>query len=171
MLQQIISHTPLYVWALLAFLISRGTAALRQHERSLRGLAIIPIVMTGLSLQGIANSFGETGLAYPVWFASAGVSALACWVLYDTSSIVADPARGVVIVRGSWLPLALMLAIFCTKYAVGVTLAMQPALRANLGFVAGICAVYGIFSGMFIGRLARSLHAYFRAAPATMRAA
>ena len=37
-MQQLFSHTPLYVWAILAFLVYRGVLASRVREVSLRKL-------------------------------------------------------------------------------------------------------------------------------------
>ena len=56
---------------------------------------------------------------------------------------------------GSAVPLALMMGIFFTKYAVGVLLAMHPELRHQMGFALGISALYGGFSGIFAARALR----------------
>jgi hypothetical protein len=70
------------------------------------------------------------------------------------------PERGVLLQRGSWLPLALMMGIFLTKYTVAVLLAMQPTLAQESALVATVCALYGLFNGMFIGRLLRVITLY-----------
>jgi hypothetical protein len=62
-----------------------------------------------------------------------------------------------VLQRGSWLPLALMLATFATKYAVAVACAVRPDLAAGAGFAATVCALYGMFNGLFLGRALRCL--------------
>jgi hypothetical protein len=49
----------------------------------------------------------------------------------------------------------LILGIFSVKYAVGVALAMRPALGADDLFAAFASGSYGAFSGAFIGRAAR----------------
>jgi hypothetical protein len=51
-------------------------------------------------------------------------------------------------VPGSWLPLALFMAIFACKFAVGMTSAMAPELLDSLSAAIGISAVYGLFSGV-----------------------
>lgn len=162
-MQQIIHGTPLYVWAILAFLIQRGVMASRERELSLQKLCIIPLVMTGLSLQGIHASFGFGGVAPLAWLAGALLGGALGWRLIKPAAIVADTARASIRQAGSWLPLVLMLSIFCMKYAVAVALAITPALRQELGFVATAAALYGIFSGIFTGRLLRSLALYRQA--------
>ena len=127
MLQHIFSHTPLYVWAILGFLVYRGVLASRAREVTLRKLCIIPLVMLALSLSGVYGSFGLAGSAPFAWGAGALAGAALAWTLADARKIVAIPQRGSVQSPGSWLPLILMMSIFCMKYAVAVTLAIAPA--------------------------------------------
>jgi hypothetical protein len=55
-------------------------------------------------------------------------------------------------VPGSWLPLALMMAIFFTKYAVGVILARKLQISGELAFIGSISLIYGLLSGVFLAR-------------------
>jgi hypothetical protein len=162
MLQQIISHTPTYVWAILAFLIYRGVLACADREISLRSLFIIPAVMLYLSLQDLAAKFGIGGLTGGLWLAGAAGGCALAWSMIDGARIQVSRAAGTVLQRGSVVPLALMLAIFLTKYSVAVLFAMQPALRQNTGFMATVCVLFGLFNGVFVGRLARYLAAWQR---------
>lgn len=67
-MQRIISHTPLYVWTILAFLIHRAN-----HEVEIGKICILPLAMLGLSLQRVHNNFGFQGAAPMLWAAgSAG---------------------------------------------------------------------------------------------------
>lgn len=59
MLKQILLNTPLWVWAILAFLIYRGIVAAADREIPFNRIFIIPLVMLGLSLHGIASAFGS----------------------------------------------------------------------------------------------------------------
>jgi hypothetical protein len=58
-------------------------------------------------------------------------------------------------ILGSWIPLALMMGIFANKYVVGVALSMHPELVNNANFTLSFSALYGAFSGVFMGRAAR----------------
>ncbi|HAT32283.1 MAG TPA: hypothetical protein DCW29_15975 [Janthinobacterium sp.] len=163
MLQQIISHTPLYVWALLAFLVYRGVLASREREVAIGKIAIIPLVMLGLSLQGISSAFGMEGVAPVIWLSGALAGGALIWRLIDPARIAADPARGVIRLRGSWAPLVSMLSLFCMKYVVAVSMALNPSLRHEAAFMATICALYGVFNGAFIGGLLRNWAGYRQA--------
>jgi hypothetical protein len=58
-------------------------------------------------------------------------------------------------VPGSWLPMGLMMAMFCAKYVSGVSLTLHPELRQQSGFVLCFAAFYGAMSGIFLGRAVR----------------
>ncbi|HEX8601016.1 MAG TPA: DUF6622 family protein [Pseudoduganella sp.] len=155
MLQQIIAHTPFYVWILLAFLASRGIAASRDSEVPLRRLVMLPAVMAVLSLQDMHGRFGLDGLPMVLWLAGVAAGAFATWRL--TLPALPGSTPGNVLQRGSWLPLVLMMTIFATKYTVAVTCAVRPELAGDATFAGAVCALYGVFNGLFAGRALRSL--------------
>ncbi len=169
MLNQIFSHTPLYVWAILAFLIVRGVIALRTRDVAMNKLFIIPVVMLALSLFDIAAKFGLGGIGFATWVATMAVT-LALLVKFGSARIAPAAQPGHVVVRGSVFPLVLMMAIFATKYVTSIAVAVQPHLRENAVFTVTVCALFGLFSGYFLGRLARDLKAYqgFTAQPQTV---
>ncbi|WP_426212520.1 DUF6622 family protein [Massilia sp. TWP1-3-3] len=156
MLIQILSHTPLYVWAILALLIYRGIVALRDREMAVRKMFIIPVIMLALSLQDIVAKFGTGLLPLSAWAGGALVMTLLVWKL-SSAGISAGADAGNVRVHGSWVPLVLMMAIFCTKYATAVTLAVEPHAKGNALFSTVVCVLFGVFNGYFLGRLARNL--------------
>lgn len=158
MLIQILAHTPLYVWAILAFLLYRGVIALRDREVELRRLFIIPAVMLALSLQDIAARFGTGGMALPLWAAATCAMGVLAWH-FGGARVAAGSRPGHVRVRGSRGPMALMMAVFFTKYLASIMLALRPQLRGDAVFMAAVCVLFGLFSGVFAGRLARDLKA------------
>ncbi|WP_226929525.1 DUF6622 family protein [Janthinobacterium aquaticum] len=168
---QLFSHTPLYVWAILGFLVYRGVLASRTRELSLRKLCVIPLVMLVLSLTGVVGSFGLHGVAPYAWAVGMLAGTALAWKLGNPRSITAFPGRGTVQRAGSWLPLILMLAIFCMKYAVAVTLAVAPAQVHAAGFVLTVCSLYGVFSGIFFGGLLRTVQVYRQAMGQPLQAA
>jgi len=157
-LSQILAHTPVYVWAILVFLLYRGAIALRDRELEPRKLVVIPAVMLALSLQDIVAKFGTGGLALPLWAAATCAMAALAWTS-SGARVAAGSVPGRVRVRGSWGPMALMMAVFFTKYLASVMLAVRPQLREDAVFVAAVCVLFGLFSGVFAGRLARDLKA------------
>lgn len=151
---QILTHTPLYVWAILAFLVWRGIVELRSRELAPQRLFILPLVMLALSFQDIASRLGIDAGVLAAWSAGCALAGLATW-RFARPRITASSQPGRIVVRGSRLPLVLMMAIFATKYATGVALAIQPQLVQQATVMLAIAALYGVFNGVFIGRLAR----------------
>lgn len=160
MLRDIIANTPLWVWALLAFLIYRGVLASIEREVPLKKLFIIPLVMLALSLHGIAASFGSSPAAAPVWLAGMAAGSILTWYFFNPARVSARPQRQAVALRGSWVPLMLMLGIFFTKYTAEVALVLNPALKQDGAFIAFACTLYGLFNGVFIGQLLRIVTIY-----------
>ena len=169
MIQQIISHTPVYVWALLAFLIYRGVMAAKDRELPLAKLFIIPVVMLVISLTSM-NGHGLLGAGvWGVWLAGMLAAVLLTWAAGGGGMVVNRDA-GTIALRGSWMPLLLMIAIFVTKYTVAVVSAMHPEMQRQLLFVVAVNGLFGVFNGVFIGRLLRCVAAYMRQpAPALAR--
>jgi hypothetical protein len=169
MLIQILTHTPIYVWAILAFLVQRGMIAMRDRDVELRKLVMIPAVMLVLSLQDINAKFGLGGLALAAWALAAAAMALLAG-LSSAPRIAASNVPGHVRVLGSGLPLVMMMAVFFTKYVASVALSVAPQLRHDTLFACAVCGLFGVFNGWFVGRLARDLASY-RLLPAGAAAA
>jgi hypothetical protein len=155
MFYQIIIHTPIWVWALLTLLLWLGVKQSLPRQTSLLKTAVMPLVLTGLSLYGTVSAFGNAPAIMLTWLTASIV--LATWVLqvplpdatrYDTRTRTFQ-------LPGSWVPLALMLGIFANKYVVGVALRLHPELLHEALFTLGFSALSGAFSGVFAARAAR----------------
>jgi len=154
----ILRHTPVWVWGLLAALIALGLSQARHRSTSLARIAITPVAMTVLSLWGAVSSFGASPQFGPVllaWSATAAASLAAVAPSAAPAGTRYDPASRVFQLPGSWIPLLLILGVFLTKYVVGVELAMQPALARDGAYALAVATLYGVFSGLFVGRTAR----------------
>lgn len=156
-----ITHTPFYVWAILALLVYRGVAAMRDRELTMRQFLLLPVVMTLLSLYGlITNAGGVIGLA-----ASGAGFATTIALTYHSASIAAKPAtHGFIRVPGSALPLIVILTIFLIKYVNAVALHMHPGLDQDALWAPLLRGVMGCCSGYFIGRAMKLYGAYKRLA-------
>ncbi|MGH8086665.1 MAG: DUF6622 family protein, partial [Stenotrophomonas sp.] len=94
MLQLFVSHTPLWVWALLAFLITRGVAAMKPGEVSLGRLAIVPALFTVWGLYSISARYGASWQAWATWLVGIAVGAGIGWMLLRRSTLTANRATG-----------------------------------------------------------------------------
>ena len=163
MLQQMIIHTPLWVWAFLAFLVYRGWLAGADRETPLLKVALIPLLLLALSLHGLyAQSQAHAPALAAAALAALG-SGFLSWAAAGRAGIAPHPARGTVWLRGSWLPLLMMVGVFAVKYGVAVLQALYSTYVQGTLFTLAVSLLYGLFMGVPVGRLLRILHLYRQA--------
>jgi hypothetical protein len=149
MIIDILTHTPLWVWGILAALVVLGLQQTRDRQLSPTRLTVLPVVFIGLSLSGVLRFPGIAPLAIGAW-----ACGFACVALLLRRALAVPRARWsvetqTVAVPGSWLPLVLIVGLFLMKYGVGVTLAMHPEQGSDPTFSAVYEFVYGLFAGLF----------------------
>lgn len=152
MLIEILKRTPSWVFVLFFVLVAAGYFQSKDRVVGRSKIFILPVSMITLSFFGMLSSFGFTPVAVVFWVAGAGG---AVWL-----GVKPATPRGVSFsnetqffyVPGSWLPLALMLAIFFTKYAVAIIQARQLSISSEPVFIGSISLCYGFLSGVFLAR-------------------
>ena len=155
MLYEILTHTPAWVFGLFALLLWLGAKQLSGRRVGLRRTMAMPVVMIALSLYGVLSVFSRQPLAALAWAAAALVVGFVLVQRGAPAGTRYDLATRSFALRGSAVPLALMMGIFFTKYGVGVQVAMHSALTGDPAFALGVSALYGAFSGAFAGRALR----------------
>ena len=148
----ILTRTPSWVWLLLAALIALGLTQARARIVGFRRAISVPLVMISLSLYGVVSTTGGRALALLIWATGVAIAAALNFALGVPRGVRWDATAQRFAIPGSWLPMALILAIFCTKFAVGVSLAIDPSLRDQLVFACATSALYGLLSGSFFAR-------------------
>ena len=152
---QIITHTPLWVWAILGLLLWVGHKQTLPRTVSLRRITVLPLVMVGLSLAGTLTAFGTGNRALLAWGIAAAIAAAVVMTRHLPHGTQYNAWTESFHIPGSYTPLVLMMGIFFTKYAVGVTLVMHPDLARDALFSQSVSALYGGCSGVFVARAAR----------------
>jgi hypothetical protein len=155
MVSRIIANTPIWVWLLLVALLWVGFAQTRTRCVEARSILTLPVVMPAMSLSGMVTSFGPMPQAMLAWAVATTIGTSLILIRSIAPSTYYDSVAGRFHVPGSWIPMAVILSIFSLKYATGVTLAVQPALASSVEFAAILSALYGGFSGIFVGRAVR----------------
>ena len=153
MIVNILSNTPLWVWVLLAFVISRGIAALQPREVAPSRVLIIPLVFLIWGLVGIfgaGESAAVKAAAFLVGLALGAVGGR--WLALASPSPSLIPASGRLAMPGSVAPLILICLAFAIKYTGSAALAIsdEPVFRAQLAIA--LAGVGGMFAGLFWGR-------------------
>ena len=152
-LLDVLTHTPLWVWAGLAVLVFMGLKQTQTRDVAALRLWLVPIVMGSYSFYGTWSGFGGAGqlLAAAAWVAGAAIGFASNRTL-DLPRQVSANADGSFRIGGSFAPLVLFVSIFMLRYAVGVMLAVAPAL-AHEPLVALIASVAGgLPTGLLIAR-------------------
>ncbi|GAB1390925.1 MAG: hypothetical protein AMXMBFR78_17660 [Rubrivivax sp.] len=173
-LATIVRSTPAWVGGLFVFLIALGLSAARTRQLPRSRLILLPVAMAGLALWGVWAAFGASGelpALLALWLLCAALMLYATRTQRAPRGTRFQPATARFVLPGSWVPMALILAVFLMKYLIGVQLAMEPRLAHELGFALGVTALYGALSGLFAARTLRVLRvAREEAAPALSQA-
>lgn len=155
MLYLFISNTPVWVWPLLLGLLVLGLRQTRTQHMGWMRVTVLPLVLVGLSVYGTLAVAGAYPAALLLW----ALVALGAATLVLRQPLPADAhydlAHRRFTVPGSAVPLALMMGIFLTKYAVGATQTLAPALLQTTVAAGSIAVLYGLCSGVLLGRSLR----------------
>jgi len=157
---QTLQHIPVWVCALLIGLIALGWVQTRTRQLPKQRLLGINIALTVFTLVGVVQQWRLTPWLAMSLLSWAAMGVLVTWALGQGAAPAGaayEPETRRFTVPGSWLPLALFMAIFACKFAVGMASAMAPELLDSLRAALMVSAVYGLFSGVLNARAWRLL--------------
>ena len=147
----IITHTPLWVWPLLAYTLYTGWRMTRDRTIARWRVFIMPAIAVTFAVVNLMT--GGNTLAELAGFA----------VGTGTGYVIARarPARmledGRLALAGDWLPVILLIGIFSVKYAQGVALAIDRALATNTLFLFASAAAPALLAAVLLVRSLRGL--------------
>ncbi len=157
----VVSHTPIWVWAVLALVVILGLAGTRDRSTGLTRLLLLPGVMALLALSGLVSA----GLAaVPAIVVGLVIGGSAGWLL-EREGATRRLADGRVWLRGEWLSLLLVLVVFVWRYAINVIAAVNPTLAATGTWHLLTAFVSALLAALFLARTAARLRAYYNSAP------
>jgi len=149
---QILANTPVWVFALFFGLLVFGLMQTRTRTVRMFPALLLPAGMIALSLAGINSSFGLRPVPLASWAVALALAATIGYALFRDKRVGYDATTRKFFLPGSWMPLAVIMAIFFAKYVYAVMHAMKiEAISAPL-FVVVLSAVYGVLSGYFAAR-------------------
>ncbi|CAB3752230.1 DUF6622 family protein [Paraburkholderia solisilvae] len=150
--EQIVRGTPVWVWILLVFLLSRGVKALNGGTAPLGKLAIVPVVFAVWGIVHLATEPAAGWQAACAWVFGVAVGLLAGAFIARKSRFTVDRSQKTVTLPGSAVSLILILVTFASKFWLGVELATSAPVPADSGYVVLDALVSGIVAGIFAGR-------------------
>jgi hypothetical protein len=161
----IITHTPLWAWMLLAYLVWQGIKAMGPRTTTIWRALIVPAVFIVWGLSRI--SLGQPGNVWPLiaWIAAA--MALMPIGVVTPRPFEVDHATGQIIRPGSVFPLIRNIIVFAMQYTVAVLAGIHADDHGAAAIVGR--AVSGATSGYFIGSTIAMLREYWRKRQADLR--
>ncbi|WP_244817109.1 DUF6622 family protein [Caballeronia sp. Lep1P3] len=151
-LQAILAGTPVWVWVLLAVLVSRGLKAMKGGTAPLSKLAVVPAVFAAWGVLHIVTGPAAGWETAAMWLVGGLAGAGVGVALAKRSGLTVDRAQRTVTVPGSIVPMLLILATFASKFWIGFELATGGAAGVDSMFVVLNGLVSGVVAGIFAGR-------------------
>jgi hypothetical protein len=157
---QTLQHIPLWVFGLLIGLVALGL--LQTRTRQVRKLQLLgaKVALTVVTLVSVVQLWWPTPWLVIALISWALTGLLVSWALSQSAAPAGasyNPANQRFTLHGSWLPLALFMAIFACKFVVGMLNAIAPETMRSVQAAIGISALYGLLSGIVIARVWRLL--------------
>lgn len=168
MLTQILIHTPIYVWAVLGGLVLLGLMQSRTRKVSALQVLAMPAVLLGLGLWSLSGVVAALPAVLLVWLAALGLGAAGGMRTPQAPGTAWLAGERRFVLPGSWIPMAFIVFVFVLRYASNVAAAIHPEWRAAPTTQLPLAAVFGLVSGLSVGRTITLLRLALR--PATIGA-
>ncbi len=152
MLIEILKRTPPWVFLLFVVLLVLGYSQSKDRTVRRSSVSILPVAMMVLSFYGVFSAFGLVFIGLACWTLGVATATGLGVKLAKPRGVTFCTATRSFFVPGSWFPGVAMLAIFFTKYTVGVILARQLPMVREMTFVGSVSLCYGLLSGVFLAR-------------------
>ncbi len=153
-MMQILTHTPAWIWGVLALLFIMGRRATQDRVMGLNQLLILPLAMLALAVSGMLKHFNQP-VVWACWLLGMAIAAALVWKSGKPELARFNAEDKTVAMKGSYWPLFLMLGIFLSKYCAEVMMAMNPSLAQQSSFAIAVALVYGLFNGFMFRTLLR----------------
>lgn len=157
MIYRILANTPIWVFALFALLLVFGFKQTRSRNVRKLPAYLLPIGMIVLSLAGVQSSFGFKPVPIAFWAVGLAIVTFAGYRFFSSGGVTFDRRSNSFFISGSWIPFAVIMAIFFAKYAFTVVRAISPNTANSQALAISLSLVYGCLSGYFAARAANLL--------------
>jgi hypothetical protein len=155
---QVLIHTPIWVFPLLAWLVWQGIKAMRPRTVTIWRSLIVPAVFIVWGLSRLLSRQQDVVWPLVTWIGAAAVLMLVG--LLTARPFELDHTTGEIKRPGSVVPLIRNITVFTLQYTVAVIAAVDPH-DATTAAIAGR-AISGGTTGYFLGRTVALLRQYFK---------
>ncbi|HDR2755044.1 MULTISPECIES: DUF6622 family protein [Enterobacter] len=162
----ILTHTPVWVWVLFIFLISRGIKARKPAIVTLEKLAIIPAIFLVWDIYDLVIYRQLTLTTVALWIAGIVAGAALGFMLIKSAAITRAAAPRSISRQADYSALPFMMLAFLVKYVLGVMSAISPQTLQQPAMSAFAIVSGGVFAGVFIGKFIRYTSVFLARVPA-----
>ena len=152
MLINFLTNTPFYVYWIFFSLLFVGISQLRTRSVGLKRALIIPIVLIILSIYGLISDFGITLFSTSIWIVGMILALILNSMIKKKKEIIYFKETKTFMIAGSFIPLTMMMLLFCVKYTVGAVTTLELEVLYNSSFIGIFSLLYGIFTGTYLLR-------------------
>jgi hypothetical protein len=147
----IITNAPLWVWPLLALLISIGFIATRERTTLIAPLYGLPFL--GILSFNAVNALSVSATVWVLFFCTYAIGVWRGFIFQE--SIILFKSRKHVTLSGEWLTMIVVMTIFWMNFVGGVMQVVAPNVYASTSFHVIFASIAGITAGVFLGRALR----------------
>ncbi|WP_333855132.1 DUF6622 family protein [Leclercia sp.] len=156
----ILIHTPVWVYVILLFLISRGIRARKPATVALEKLAIIPAIFLLWDIYDLLIFRKLTLATGSLWLVGLLSGAAIGYILIKRTAVARAAAPRSIFREADYSALPFMMLAFAVKYVLGVMSAIAPEVLQRPGVSAFAIITGGLFAGVFVGKFARYVRVY-----------
>jgi hypothetical protein len=158
----ILTHTPVWVWALFAFILYMGYQRTKDRIVSLWRILLLPGIMALVSVSGWINA-GVASL--PAIAVGLVVGGTAGWLL-ERQGATRRLENNKLWLRGEWWSLVQIVLIIGFRYTMAIMPFLNPSFAADPTWHLASMFISSLLSALFVGRVAARLRVFFTSAPA-----
>ncbi len=164
----ILHGTPLWVWGILALLVSRGLAATSPNTVTPMRLLLLPLAFSLWTAYSLSHMRDMPLPMLAALVPGLLVGATVGWRLYaGMEGFRYDRDNQLIHRPGTWLMLIVSLFSFLLKFTLAISLAHNPTLVADARFVLVNGALVGLSCGLLWGIVLTQILLALRSASAT----
>ncbi len=161
----VVTHTPVWVWVLFIFLISRGIKARQPTTVTLERLAVIPAIFLIWDIYDLVVYRTLSPGTVALWIAGILAGSALGYVLIRQTVITRADAPRSLFRQADYTALPFMMLAFGVTYVLGVMSAVSPQTMQQPAMSALAIVSGGVFAGVFLGKFARYVGVYVARVP------
>lgn len=152
-----IADIPWWLYPTVTYLIIVGFTATKPRVVSVKHTFILPGLFLVLSVASLLYTVHASLTNIAFWLLAIVAGSGVGWLYCLSLKIKAVKDKPLLYLPGTWSVLFIFLTIFAVRSYYGFTLAFDPLILTQPKHAFALVTIYGLFTGLFIGRSVYSL--------------